>query len=56
MLETLSPPYDVVLADPPWSYYGAPDKWGAAAKFYPEVPPCRPVQRLHCASQPGLLR
>lgn len=26
--------YDVVLADPPWSYYGAADKWGAAAKFY----------------------
>jgi len=28
-------PYDVVLADPPWPYYGATDKWGAAAKFYP---------------------
>lgn len=27
-------PYEVVLADPPWSYTGAPDKWGAAAKFY----------------------
>lgn len=26
--------YDVVLADPPWSYTGAQDKWGAAAKFY----------------------
>ena len=38
MLEDLSPPYDVVLADPPWSYYGAPDKWGAAAKFYPTMP------------------
>ncbi|MDA8313968.1 MAG: MT-A70 family methyltransferase [Actinomycetota bacterium] len=37
MLEDLSPPYDVVLADPPWSYYGAPDKWGAAAKFYPTM-------------------
>ena len=37
MLEVLSPPYDVVLADPPWSYYGAPDKWGAAAKFYPTM-------------------
>jgi N6-adenosine-specific RNA methylase IME4 len=24
----------VVLADPPWSYYGQQDKWGAAAKFY----------------------
>lgn len=28
-------PFDVVLADPPWSYYGQQDKWGAAAKFYP---------------------
>lgn len=26
--------YDVVLMDPPWSYSGAQDKWGAAAKFY----------------------
>lgn len=26
--------YDVVLADPPWEYYGQQDKWGAAAKFY----------------------
>lgn len=26
--------FDVVLLDPPWSYYGAKDKWGAAAKFY----------------------
>jgi len=30
--------YDVVLADPPWSYYGQQNKWGAAAKFYPTVP------------------
>jgi N6-adenosine-specific RNA methylase IME4 len=30
--------YDVVLADPPWSYYGAQDKWGAAAKFYGTMP------------------
>lgn len=29
--------YDVVLADPPWSYYGQQDKWGAAAKFYPTM-------------------
>lgn len=29
--------YDVVLSDPPWSYYGSPTKWGAAAKFYPTV-------------------
>lgn len=27
-------PYQVVLADPPWSYSGAQAKWGAAAKFY----------------------
>lgn len=27
--------YDVILADPPWSYYGQQDKWAAAAKFYP---------------------
>lgn len=26
--------YPVVLADPPWSYAGQQDKWGAAAKFY----------------------
>jgi len=26
--------WDVVLADPPWSYAGPQDKWGAAAKFY----------------------
>ena len=26
--------YDVVLLDPPWSYTGQQDKWGAAAKFY----------------------
>lgn len=30
--------YDVVLADPPWSYYGQQDKWGAAAKFYATQP------------------
>lgn len=29
--------YDVVLADPPWSYHGQQDKWGAAAKFYPTM-------------------
>ena len=27
--------YDVILADPPWMYYGQQAKWGAAAKFYP---------------------
>lgn len=26
--------FDVILADPPWSYYGQQDKWTAAAKFY----------------------
>lgn len=35
---TLPPgPYDVVLTDPPWAYWGAQDKWTAAAKFYPTV-------------------
>lgn len=29
--------WDVVLADPPWSYYGDQEKWGAAAKFYPTM-------------------
>lgn len=28
-------PYEIVLADPPWEHWGAPDKWAAAAKFYP---------------------
>ena len=26
--------HDVILIDPPWSYTGQQDKWGAAAKFY----------------------
>lgn len=26
--------YDVIVSDPPWSYYGQQNKWGAAAKFY----------------------
>lgn len=26
--------YDVILIDPPWSYHGQQNKWGAAAKFY----------------------
>lgn len=29
--------HDIVLCDPPWSYYGQQDKWGAAAKFYPTM-------------------
>jgi N6-adenosine-specific RNA methylase IME4 len=29
--------WDVILADPPWSYTGQQDKWGAAAKFYPTM-------------------
>jgi len=29
--------FDVILADPPWSYYGNQAKWGAAAKFYPTM-------------------
>lgn len=27
-------PFSVVLCDPPWSHYGSPTKWAAAAKFY----------------------
>lgn len=26
--------YPIVYSDPPWPYYGAQDKWAAAAKFY----------------------
>lgn len=26
--------FDIVLIDPPWSYTGQQNKWGAAAKFY----------------------
>lgn len=29
--------FDVILCDPPWSYHGQQDKWGAAAKFYPTM-------------------
>lgn len=29
--------YDVILMDPPWSYHGAQNKMGAAAKFYPTM-------------------
>ncbi|UTC28341.1 modification methylase [Brevundimonas phage vB_BpoS-Gurke] len=29
--------YDVVLADPPWAYYGQQDKMGAAANHYPTM-------------------
>lgn len=37
MFPVMRPPadgYDIVLADPPWSYTGQQDKMGAAAKFY----------------------
>lgn len=30
--------YRVVLADPPWAYYGSPDKPQAAGKHYPCIP------------------
>jgi len=26
--------YDVIITDPPWSYYGSQTKWGAAGKEY----------------------
>jgi N6-adenosine-specific RNA methylase IME4 len=28
------PKYDIVLADPPWDYYGNPNSYGAAAQHY----------------------
>lgn len=31
--------YQVLLADPPWGYYGDQGKWGAAAKFYATMTP-----------------
>lgn len=33
-LEALAGRYDIVYADPPWSYYGDPDKMAAAGKHY----------------------
>ena len=27
--------YDIIYADPPWPYYGDPQKWAAAGKHYP---------------------
>ncbi len=27
--------YDVIVADPPWPYWGSGTKWAAAAKYYP---------------------
>lgn len=33
-MPALNKTYDVILADPPWSYHGQQAKWGAAAKFY----------------------
>jgi len=29
--------FDLIVIDPPWSYYGQQDKWAAAAKFYPTM-------------------
>ncbi len=37
MTELPDSKYQVILMDPPWSYYGAQDKMGAAAKFYPTM-------------------
>jgi N6-adenosine-specific RNA methylase IME4 len=31
--------YDIVLADPPWTYYGDPDKMAAAGKHYDLMTP-----------------
>lgn len=33
-LSSIEGRYDVLLCDPPWSYYGSQNKMGAAAKFY----------------------
>lgn len=30
--------YDVIITDPPWSYYGSPTKWAAAGKEYQTMP------------------
>ncbi|HEX4179691.1 MAG TPA: MT-A70 family methyltransferase [Caulobacteraceae bacterium] len=42
--------YDVVLADPPWSYWGNQDCWGSASKQYPTMPDeellALPIRRL----------
>lgn len=43
--------FEVILADPPWAYYGAKDKWGAAAKFYP----CMSDKELAFLDVPGIL-
>lgn len=36
--ESIALTYDVVLADPPWSYYGDPNKMAAAGKHYDLMP------------------
>jgi N6-adenosine-specific RNA methylase IME4 len=33
----VNPEYDIIVADPPYSYTGQQDKWGSAAKFYPTM-------------------
>lgn len=30
--------YDIIVADPPWSYHGSQSKWAAAAKHYKTMP------------------
>lgn len=37
MPASVTPLYDVVLTDPPWSYTGQQAKWAAAAKHYPTM-------------------
>jgi len=38
-IDDIQDKYDIVYADPPWSYYGQQDKWGAAQKFYSTMKP-----------------
>ena len=49
-IDAIEDKYDIIYADPPWSYYGQQDKWGAAQKFYDTMEPMEiyklPVQRL----------
>lgn len=52
---TFSQTYDVVLADPPWSYEGQQDKWGAAAKFYNTMPSNHIYKLPIPVKKPGLV-
>jgi N6-adenosine-specific RNA methylase IME4 len=49
---TWGPNYDIVLADPPWSYYGDPNKMAAAGKHYKLMS----QEKLFALDMKGLLR